>query len=163
LRTTIDESAIKLTPWFNEYRFIRDNGEIRWLSGCSNPEREPDGCTLWHGYIQDVTKQHEEHEALQRSEERLRLTVMAVQDGLWNWDLCSGQIHLDARCHEMLEYPAQDGSIQFDDWCRWLHPQDSQNVIQLLHRHIERSEPFHVETRMRTSRETGAGLRSAVR
>jgi PAS domain-containing protein len=25
-------------------------------------------------------------------------------------------------------------------------------VIQLLHRHIERSEPFHVETRMRTSR-----------
>ena len=152
LRTTIDESAIKLTPWFNEYRFIRDNGQIRWLSGSSNPEREPDGCTLWHGYIQDVTKQHEEHEALQRSEERLRLTVMAVQDGLWNWDLCSGQIHLDARCHEMLEYPAQDGSIQFDDWCRWLHPQDSQNVIQLLHRHIERSEPFHVETRMRTSR-----------
>lgn len=151
LRASIDESARALTPWFNEYRFVRDNGEIRWLAGCSNPEREADGNTLWHGYIQDVTKQHAEHEALQQREERLRLTVLAVQDGLWNWDLGSGQIQLDARCYEMLGYPAHDDTIQFDDWSQWLHPHDRMSVLQQLQAQIERSEPFHVETRLLTS------------
>jgi PAS domain-containing protein len=82
-----------------------------------------------------VTKQHAEHEALQQSEERLRLTVLAVQDGLWNWDLGSGQIQLMHALSRNAGYPAQDGTIQFDDWCQWLHPQDSQNVIQQLQAH----------------------------
>jgi diguanylate cyclase (GGDEF)-like protein/PAS domain S-box-containing protein len=151
LCASIDESARSLTLWSAEYRFIRENGDIRWLSGVANPEREADGNTLWHGYIQDVTRQHAEHEALQRSEERLRLTTLAVRDGLWSWDLDSGQMQLDARCHEMLAYPAQDGTIQFDEWCQWLHPQEAQNVIQLLREQVERREPFSVETRLRAS------------
>ena len=59
---------------------------------------------MWHGYIHDVTEQHSVMEALRRSEARLRLTMVAVQDGLWEWDTRTGIIEMDKRCHQMLGY-----------------------------------------------------------
>ena len=74
------------------------------VGGQAKPEREADGSTLWHGYIHDVTEQHSVMEALRRSEARLRLTMAAVQDGLWEWDTRTGIIEMDKRCHQMLGY-----------------------------------------------------------
>lgn len=151
VQTSIEASARMLTAWECEFRFIGANGAVRWLSGHAKPERESDGSTLWHGYIHDNTAQHAAHEALRRSEERLRLTTAAVRDGLWEWNPSSGTIKLDARCSEMLGYPAQPGSLDFQDWTRLLHPQDSPKILSLLQHHIALGEPFNTEVRLRTA------------
>jgi signal transduction histidine kinase len=36
-----------------------------WVMGTSSPQREPDGRTVWHGYLQDVTERRELEEARQ--------------------------------------------------------------------------------------------------
>jgi PAS domain S-box-containing protein len=56
-RTSIAESARTLSSWKQEYRVILADGTIKWLKGQSSPQREPDGSTLWHGYVYDVTSQ----------------------------------------------------------------------------------------------------------
>ncbi len=52
---SINRSAETLETWRHEYRVRFPDGTERWLLGESVPEREPDGGTLWHGFITDVT------------------------------------------------------------------------------------------------------------
>ena len=52
---SILESSITLLPWRCEYRVRLPQRGERWLHGEARPERLPDGSTLWHGYIGDVT------------------------------------------------------------------------------------------------------------
>ncbi len=50
-------SAASLTPWACRYRVVLPHLGTRWCSGVAQPERQPDGSTLWHGFITDVTDQ----------------------------------------------------------------------------------------------------------
>ncbi len=147
---SIQASARELTPWREEYRVVHPaDGQVHWLAGHANPEREPDGSTLWHGYIYDVTEQYAAYDALRRSEERLRLTTAAVRDGLWEWDTATGGMEFDERCHEILGCPQGLERIDFDAWCEHLHPTDRQGVLGTLQRQVELGEPFDVELRLR--------------
>ena len=73
---SIQRSAQELTPWIHEYRVKFDDGTVHWLSGNSLPQREPDGGTLWHGYVSDITAQK------QVEEERLK--AGALQSAIFN-------------------------------------------------------------------------------
>ncbi|MGZ8165635.1 MAG: ATP-binding protein [Methylobacter sp.] len=56
LQETRAESARTLCPWYDEWRIRHpEKGDI-WIEGHSVPEREPDGCTLWYGFIHDITE-----------------------------------------------------------------------------------------------------------
>ena len=65
LAETIQASARDLTPWRHEFRLLRPGGTTVWVMGTSSPQREPDGRTVWHGYLQDVTERRELEEARQ--------------------------------------------------------------------------------------------------
>src|ERR1019366_49147 len=72
VRATIAESARTLNPWRDDFRVCHTRlGEI-WVEGHSVPQREPDGSTLWHGFIQNIT-------ARKLSEESLRLQSAALE------------------------------------------------------------------------------------
>lgn len=62
---SIEESARNLTPWHQEYRLILPGKGECWRMGMAKPERLPDGGTLWHGFITDITER-KESEAHQR-------------------------------------------------------------------------------------------------
>ena len=49
-------SAASLMPWHLEYRVILPTQGLRWRQGDARPLRLPDGRTLWHGFISDVTE-----------------------------------------------------------------------------------------------------------
>ncbi|BEU97028.1 PAS domain-containing protein [Acidovorax sp. DW039] len=147
---SVQQSSQSLQPWQCEWRQRRQDGSVRWLAGRANPEREADGGTLWHGYVHDVTEQHTMVEALQHSEARLRLTMAAVQDGVWEWDTESDTITMDARCAEILGYGMQPQGVPFADWTRLLHPNDSQTVLTTLQRQVALGQPFDIEVRLRT-------------
>ncbi|MEI6219373.1 MAG: PAS domain S-box protein, partial [bacterium] len=66
--TTIQASALDLTPWKHEFRVNFDDGSVRWLFGNSIPERKANGDTLWHGFITDITERKQMEEKLRDSE-----------------------------------------------------------------------------------------------
>ncbi|MCF7986056.1 MAG: PAS domain S-box protein [Methylovulum sp.] len=57
VKNSIDRSAHYLEPWYLEYRAILPSRGMRWLSGMANPELQPDGNVLWHGFVSDITSQ----------------------------------------------------------------------------------------------------------
>jgi PAS domain S-box-containing protein len=69
---TISRSVETLQEWRCEYRVRLPARGVRWLAGHSMPERLPDGSTLWHGYISDVTDRKAAEDSVRESEERFR-------------------------------------------------------------------------------------------
>lgn len=137
VRRTIESSARSLQEWRCDYRALRSDGSVRWISGHSRPERLVDGSVLWHGYLQDVTAEREIADALRASEAHLRLTMQAVRDGLWSYDYEARLIRWDERILEMLGYSAEQWQTPtLDAVGALIHPQDrarvSQQVVEIF-------------------------------
>lgn len=132
LRDSILRSAANLAPWRCEFRVRGEGDRLRWLLGEANPERTPEGDTLWHGYVHDITERQVAAQQLRESEARLRQAVDAVRDGLWSWDLARDRIALDERILEMLDRPELGSEMCFDDFCALVHPADRQRQDAML-------------------------------
>ena len=57
IQDSIKNSAERMEEWNLEYRVNLPKKGIRWLHGKSKPEKLEDGSTLWHGVINDITKE----------------------------------------------------------------------------------------------------------
>lgn len=55
LEKSIEISRETLQDWVYEFRILRKDGQMRWLSGVARPEMMEDLSCLWYGYILDVT------------------------------------------------------------------------------------------------------------
>lgn len=73
VRRSVRYSAEHLTPWREEYRVCLPRAGLRWVRGEATPEVGEQGCTLWHGYLTDISD-------LKRVEEELR--TLSVTDAL---------------------------------------------------------------------------------
>jgi PAS domain S-box-containing protein len=65
--SSIQTSALELTPWYQEFRIILDDGTVRWVSGNSLPQREEDGSVLWNGFSADITDRRNKDEQLRQA------------------------------------------------------------------------------------------------
>lgn len=82
VQETIAESARSLSPWQCEYRVRHpQKGEI-WLEGRSRPTLEADGSIIWFGFLHDISERKGVEQALQESEERLRLAFESAAIGM---------------------------------------------------------------------------------
>lgn len=80
MQAAIAVSAQSLEPLSLRARWRYPDGERRWLSLQSRPERRADGATVWYGTLSDVTKDIELQEALMSAQRES--AYMARHDGL---------------------------------------------------------------------------------
>jgi PAS domain S-box-containing protein len=82
VRDILDESARTMTPWRGEFRYRNAAlGEI-WVEGNLIPTAEPDGATLWLGYIADITERKRADDALRDRERLLSIVTGSARVGL---------------------------------------------------------------------------------
>ena len=76
-------------------------------------------------------------EALLISEERYALAAKGTNDGLWDWDLHSGNIYFSQRWQSILGYT--DGSFgnTLENWFGQIHMEDLQHVEIALKNHLD--------------------------
>lgn len=60
-------------------------------------------------------------------------------------------VHWDARCWEMLGYPAQAKELTRNTMLEWMHSSDLKKFHQSAQAHLDRREPYHCEFRLRTA------------
>ncbi|GEM_PF-1444857 len=56
LRASIAESARTMASWRAEFQVQHPAKGLLWIEGQATPEREPDGGTLWHGFMSDISE-----------------------------------------------------------------------------------------------------------
>ncbi len=71
---SIYHSAQTMTPWTHEFRVVLPGRGLRWRTGNSTPEKQPDGSIVWHGFITDITNRKLIEEQMQHMAQHDLLT-----------------------------------------------------------------------------------------
>jgi len=100
--------------------------------------------------IQDITEKKLAEEALQKSEERLKLALDSVSDAVWDWRIDTGEVYFSSRWYTMLGYKPYELPQVFETWRKLLHPDDLPGSEKEVFEHLEMAEPFEIEFRMLT-------------
>jgi len=56
INASVDESRKNLTLWTHQWRVTVPDKGVIWLEAYAMPAREPDGSTIWHGSLADITE-----------------------------------------------------------------------------------------------------------
>jgi len=117
-------------------------GERRWFSSTKAPVRNHAGRPVGLvGIARDVTSRVQMEEALKNREEQLRLTFLASQAGLYDWDLLSGKVEHSPSMAMMLAGDA-GGVLDRESLEARVHPDDVACLRSALHRHFAGRAPL---------------------
>ena len=83
------------------------------------------------------------------TDERWRLVVDGVNDGVWDWDAESKRMFVSDRCKAILGYEPAELEGRLVEWTAYYHPEEREKTIQALKDHMEGHTPlFNVTQRM---------------
>lgn len=100
---------------------------------------------------EEVARRKKVEEELRESEERYRLTIVAVRDGMWDWNMLTGEIGWDRRSFEMLGFEENAFSIHMGSWDELLHPDDRETTVTSMEQQIRDMKAFNIEFRYMTA------------
>ncbi len=138
-------------PQVCELRMVRQDGATfwAWLEATAAQDGES-GAPVWHCVVSDITDCKRAEEALRKSEERFRLAMGATSDGLWEWDVPTGQTYYSPAYFRMLGYEPGELAYTYHAWADLVHPDDRERVLAVNRDYIDnRREVMEVEFRMR--------------
>ena len=93
-------------------------------------------------------------EDLRDSEERYALAMRGANDGLWDWNLGTNEVHWSLRWKEMLGYDELEIGVSPDEWLTRVHHEDLERVKRTLADHLA-SGTGHYESEHRILHRAG--------
>ena len=152
-----------------EYRYKHGDGSWRWARQVGLAERDPGGRTVrMVGSSSDITEEKRLAAALKESEARYAHALEAIGEGLYDWNIETGEIFYSPTVRRMLSAPEREMQTP-DDWVRRIHPDDRQRFIAATRDHLKGlTERFECEVRYlagdgswRWARQHGLAVRDA--
>ena len=87
---------------------------------------------------------------MQLTNERLDLALRGTTDGIWDWDLVTGQMYFSPRWKEMLGYANEEIGDRFHEWETRIHPDDHDRALAAIRDYFGKKNPsFELEHRLR--------------
>jgi len=99
---------------------------------------------LWSQFIRQQKKR------LKISEERFQLAMEAASDGIWDWDVNTGEVYYSPSYVKMLGYLPRELAGRVETWETLLHPDDKAAALSIAAAAIRESAPrYEHEFRLR--------------
>jgi PAS domain S-box-containing protein len=138
----------KVSP--NDFKMVDKSGAIHWGRIIAQPLIVDDKITGITGLIGDITELKHSEQALQESEEKLKLAIEGSGVGLWDWRVQAGPIVINDRWAHIIGYTMEElGPLTIERWQSFMHPDDLQKYKDLLLKHFAGETPdFECESRM---------------
>ncbi|MBK9207057.1 MAG: PAS domain S-box protein [Anaerolineales bacterium] len=134
-----------------EYRFKHKTEDWRWVeSTFRNLLAEPSVNAIVINF-RDVTERKHAEERLVESEERLRLSLQAANQGLFDLDLQSGAAIVNREYAQMLGYDPETFVETHAAWLARMHPDDQESAAKTFSEYLHGTIPeYRVEFRQKT-------------
>jgi len=88
-------------------------------------------------------------QALREGEEKLRLAMDATNDGLWDWNVETGEVYYSPSWSRILG--EESVGSEYESWASRLHPDEKGDVLATLEAHVAgRTPSWQKEYRLRT-------------
>ncbi len=98
----------------------------------------------------DITERMASSQGLVSRNDQLWFALNEASDGLWDWDIASGEVFFSPQLARMLGYGPHEMSPQLDTWKGNIHPEDQARVVQTLRDHLAgRRERYEAQYRLR--------------
>ncbi len=92
-----------------------------------------------------------QREALRASEERFQLAMAATSDGLWDWNIATGEVYYSPGYLAMLGYASNELAAHEDTWQDLLHPDDKVAALAVVKQAVQAAATrYEHEFRLRT-------------
>ncbi|WP_439630413.1 PAS domain-containing protein [Gemmata sp.] len=135
-------------PYHHEFRVVHPDGAVRTMSARGTFSYDGAGAPVrMIGVMRDVTDQRATEAALRRSEERLRLALVAARMGTWTWDVAADEHRRDAGLNALFGLPAADTVSPFAEFLTHIHPDDRGAVRAAFDQTVRHGRPLSVEFR----------------
>ena len=85
----------------------------------------------------------------QETERRYALVLDAVQDGVWDWNILTGEDYLSPKWKEILGYTDDELTNVESTFFSLIHPDDTEHTSEEIRLHLEEQKHFSLEKRMR--------------
>jgi PAS domain S-box-containing protein len=154
---TLQETKLQHPILLDLISLVSDERDSYWVR-----EVEVDGTTyeqsihyisagkLIRSYLTDITKRKQTELALKKSEERWQLALAGTGDGIFDWNILTGEAFLSPRLKENLGFCDEEIPNNYEGWESLIHQDDLEAVIARVRSHIERKTPQYIaEYRMR--------------
>jgi PAS domain S-box-containing protein len=131
-----------------QYRIRAADGDYRWVEDHGLPIRNKAGRAIrLVGAISDVSRRHQMEQALRDSEQRYALAMQAINEGVYDWNIETGEIYYSPRVRDAVGLtPGELGSRA--DWLDRIHPDDLPAYKEAFAEHLKgRTDRFHCDYR----------------
>jgi PAS domain S-box-containing protein len=129
-----------------EFRFFKKSGQLLWALFSLSPVYEYKKFTGWAALVYDITKRKIAEEENQKSLDRFNLAVQATHDGIWEWNIETGDFYFSPGWCTINGYAKDDVELQKprESWLARIHPDHIQYVNLRIDLHLSRGIPFEV-------------------
>ncbi|MEI6139049.1 MAG: PAS domain S-box protein [Mariniphaga sp.] len=125
---------------------VVDSEKVRLIFGVGNKSSDYNDSDV----VQIQTIANEMHKILekrkiekelQKSEERWHFAIEGSNDGIWDWNVFTGDVYFSNRWKEMIGYATAELEGKLSEWQTRVHPDDIEGVTFKLQQHFNREAP----------------------
>lgn len=132
------------------WTYIRKDGSRFPVLLSVTTMREKDGSVIGYlGVSLDITDKIESQKALEKSEQRLKLALDGVQDGIFDWEILTNACYFSPIFYELLGYKEGAFKDSIDSFFDLLHTDDKSRMNEALQAHKSSRTPFLIEFRLK--------------
>jgi diguanylate cyclase (GGDEF)-like protein/PAS domain S-box-containing protein len=144
-------------PVYLEYCVIRKDGEARWLGQSTHALYDDVGALVgFQANARDITDQKRAEQAMQEAQQRYALAVKGSNNGIWDWDLRTGEVYFSERWRQMFGIAAGVPLQSIDDWLERVHWADQTAVKAELKNYSQEPKTDLFESEHRIRHEDGS-------
>lgn len=121
------------------------DGTPMWIEGDYICTYDAQGRVTGHFGIQrDVTHRREMEKALREAEERWQYALEGAGDGVWDWNVQTGQVYYSRQWKRMLGYMEDEIEGTVEAWEKRVHPDDLAPTMETLNKYLHGLTPAYV-------------------
>lgn len=148
VRAIIQEAVRTRTEYDLEFRFIRPDGEVRWMAGRGRPFFDDNGEAIrLAGVGMDITERKRTEQALRESEARFRIVADTAPVLIWMTDAQGQALFQNRAVEEFFHLPTE--ALRDDRWMSLIHPDDLEQVRQNWESGVAARQSFRMQFRAR--------------
>ncbi|HRN58590.1 MAG TPA: PAS domain S-box protein, partial [Agriterribacter sp.] len=94
-----------------------------------NEVRDKSGVAVFILIMENITNSRKEQKQLEESLKRYNILSMATMEGLWDWNILSGQLYYNSNIKLLFGYDDADLQQGYTWWKDNIHPEDKDKIL----------------------------------
>ena len=132
-----------------EHQIVQNGGAVTDVEVVLTRLDEPGAPPAIVWTLHEISERKRADTALRESEERLTLAFAGAQEGVWDWNLVTGDVVYSPRWKQMLGYADHEIEPHVSAWERLLHPDDMARAQEVNESVARGASAYEGEFRLR--------------